>query len=305
MKNIKLGLLDLGYRNNKNSLQTINDIIEYGIRAEELNFSRIWLAEHHNNNSLHAYNNPEILLTLIAGNTNKIKVGSAGSLIGYYSPYSLVQNYKLLSNIFHNRIDFGLSKGKPSHSHLHEYFLIPDKEHINLFFDNLESITEMFYEEESLFDKKNIIIPPYGGIYPSLWYLSNSYKDFQIAIEKKLNYCRSLIHGLDRLNDDFEKEELIEYKNKFYKYNGFYPEIALALAITFTKTEDEISKEESKISNIREAFTIIPITQDTLYEKIYSYRELYGIDEFILYDTEEDNVKKIENITRISEKFKL
>ncbi|WP_431214040.1 LLM class flavin-dependent oxidoreductase [Puia sp. P3] len=86
MTNVKIGILELGYRTGSDSLSIVNDILQYGIKAEELNFSRLWLAEHHNAHPLHPYTNPEIVMTLLAGFTDRIRIGSAGALIGYSSP---------------------------------------------------------------------------------------------------------------------------------------------------------------------------------------------------------------------------
>lgn len=48
--------------------------------AEELGYTRFWLAEHHNTNGL-ASTAPEILISHIASLTRRIKVGSGGVLI--------------------------------------------------------------------------------------------------------------------------------------------------------------------------------------------------------------------------------
>jgi alkanesulfonate monooxygenase SsuD/methylene tetrahydromethanopterin reductase-like flavin-dependent oxidoreductase (luciferase family) len=303
MRKLKLSLLELGDRNNQNSLATINDILTYSVKADELNFRRIWLGEHHSFNSLHPYTNPEILMTLIAGNTNNIRVGSGGALIGYHSPYLLASNYKLLNNIFEDRIDFGLSKGRPSNSDKHDYFRLKPESHFNLFSSNLESICELFYNEVQNYEEREIVIPPYSGKIPSLWYLSNGYKDLDMAIAKKLNYCRSLIHGLNTLNVNYEKEKIIDYKERFNDQNGYLPQVALALGITFSKTKEEVEKTEALAVNKQEAFKIIPVTIDSLFDLLHEYEELYGIDEFIIYDSELNNDIKINNLQEISEKF--
>ncbi|MGB3342806.1 MAG: LLM class flavin-dependent oxidoreductase [Aequorivita sp.] len=106
---VKLGLLEQGKTNeNINSLKTIEHIIDYAIAAEKKGFSRFWLTEHHYSFPPHPYTNPDILISIIAGMTEKIKIGSAGVLINLHSPLSIVTNYKLLNNLFYDRIDLGL-----------------------------------------------------------------------------------------------------------------------------------------------------------------------------------------------------
>ncbi len=305
MKKLELSLLDLGYRDNRDSLSTLSDIIAYGSTAEELNFKRIWLAEHHDGNSLHPYTNPEILMTLLAGSTSTIRVGSAGSLIGYYPPYLLASNYKLMNNIFDDRIDFGFSKGRPANSHQHDYFKLRNESHYELFCNNLNSICEIYQNEQANFEEKEIVIPPFSGAIPSLWYLSNSYKDMPLAIEKKLNYCRSLIHGLNTLGVNYEKEKVAEFKSSFFAANGYYPEVTIALAVSFTLTKEEIQKQESEAVNQQEAFTVIPVTIESLHELLHEFQDLYGVDEFVIYDTELNNETRINNLMSMQEKFQL
>jgi hypothetical protein len=107
------------------------------------------------------------------------------------------------------------------------------------------------------------------------------------------------------LNVNYKKDEIEKFKTDFFKKNNRVPEVSIALAVTFTETAEEISAYEAKIENRNEAFTIIAVTIDSLYDLLMSYQDLYGIDEFIIYDTEKDGETKLENIRKISAKFKL
>lgn len=305
MSNLTISLLELGERDNKDSLSTINDIIQYAVKADELNFKRIWLGEHHSFNTLHPYTNPEILITLIAGNTNNIRVGSGGALIGYHSPYLLASNYKLLNNIFNDRIDFGLSKGRPSCSNKHDFFRLREKTHLQLFSENLEAICKLFHEEEKNYESSEIVLPPFAGKIPHLWYLTNSYTHLPLSIEKKLNYCRSLIHGLDTLNGAYDKEKIIAYREEFKNYNGYEPDIALAIAVSFSRTKEEIAQYEKTVVNKQEAFKVIPTSFNTINDLLQNYKESYGINEFVVYDTERNNAIKIDNLHKLQELFAL
>jgi len=306
-KDIKIGLLEFGLSEKQNSLHAIEDIFEYAIVADKLGYSRFWISEHHRSNSLHPYNNPEIMITLIAGMTENIRVGGAGSLIGYYSPYSLVQNYKLLNNIYNDRIDFGLSKGRPENSQLHDFFNLTydNKTYENkMYLKNLEGISDLLHNEKENYEKRKIVIPPFMGKPPSLWYLSNSYKLKDLAIDKQLNICKSLMHGLDVFDYNPDLEGLMEYKEEYYLKNKKQPEVALAIAISFTKSKKEIEEIESKQKNPREALKVISVTDDTISVVFKNLQKKYGIDEFIIYDTESNIDKKIENLNRIKQNIK-
>lgn len=297
---MKLGILDLGQRDNKNSIETIFDIIQYAQYAEEINCHRFWLAEHHPKYSLQPYLNPEILMSIICCNTETIRIGSGGALIGYHSPYLIASNYKFLNNIFNDRIDLGFSKGRPENSNQHNYFrTAPNKKHIELFRENMMDICDLFYKEEDNFTEKGITIPPYNGFSPSLWYLSNSFKDKQIGIDLMLNYCISLFHGLQQSLVD--KSEIIDYKESYYKKNNNYPEVALAIAVSFNKTLEDIDKSNKESINISEAFNIIPLKDVSFLDVIKKMKLKYNMEEIIVYDTEINNIKKLENLKKIKD----
>ncbi|MBS1601543.1 MAG: LLM class flavin-dependent oxidoreductase [Bacteroidetes bacterium] len=305
MTKVKIGILELGYRAGSDSLSIVNDILQYGIKAEELNFSRLWLAEHHNAHPLHPYTNPEIVMTLLAGYTDRIRIGSAGALIGYGSPYFLASNYKLMNNLFNDRIDFGFSKGRPANYSKHDYFGGKGQEHIQLFRNNLNAICDLYLNEQEKYEEQDIVLPPFAGQLPQLWYLSNSYTDAGLAISRKMNYCRSLIHGLGILNKNYHRDELDEYRGRFRETNGYCPDTAIALAVSFRKTAAEIAEAEARAVNPREAFSVIPVTPGSLGDLIGSYQELYGMNEFVIYDVETDPAIKLENLFKISETFSL
>ena len=156
---INLSILELGERSNRNPKDSVSDIIDYAIFSEQLGYKRFWLAEHHSNEILLPYTSPEILMTLIAEKTKKIKVGSAGSLINYYSPYALVTKYKFLNNYFNNRIDFGLSKGHNIQLTKHDFLNLRtyNKEHYILFEENMAKINSLLSEESDNFSEFGIV----------------------------------------------------------------------------------------------------------------------------------------------------
>lgn len=306
MKNIKLGILEFGQSDKPNSMSIIEEILTYASKADELNFSRFWLTEHHNSYVHHAYNNPEVLIAIIAGITEQIKVGSVGSLIGYYSPYSLAQNYKLLNNIYNNRIDFGLSKGRPSNSHKHNFFNTNNQSFDNLnYLENLENICDLLQNELSNYEDKDIIIPPFRGEVPCLWHLTNSYSTMDLVIDKQLNICRSLMHGLDVFDINPAKETLAVIRDQFYTKHNKNIEVSAAIAISFSKSEKELEEINKSSINRKEALKILAVDFYSFQDQLLKFQDLYGIDEFIIYDTEKNIDKKIENLVLINDAMKL
>lgn len=307
MNDISLGLLEFGDRGDKNSLSAINEIIEYATVADKLNYTRFWLGEHHGPDSRIPYTNPDILLTIIAGMTENIRVGSAGTLIKMYEPYSVVTNFKLLNNLFSGRVDLGLAKGNPGIKYLKEKIDFSKK---GLYSQKISEIAELINNEQYNFEEKEVIIPPYKGDLPELWYLSSSYNNFDDIIKYKFNVSRSLFHGQEASDIGLEKENLIKHKEIFFSKNGFYPKVNIAVGISIGKTIKE-AKEKFELAckkegvSLSQAWKIIPVTLNSLFDLLNEYRDSYGVDEFILFDINSNNEEKINSIFQIAEKFKL
>jgi luciferase family oxidoreductase group 1 len=77
--------------------------------ADELGYSRYWLAEHHNTGGL-AGTAPEVLAAHVASATSRIRVGSGGVLLSHYSPLKVAEAFGVLSALFPGRIDLGIGR---------------------------------------------------------------------------------------------------------------------------------------------------------------------------------------------------
>ena len=77
--------------------------------AEDLGYHRYWLAEHHAIAAL-ADPCPEILACRVAAATNRIRVGTGGVLLPYYSPLKVAEVFRMLEALFPARIDLGIGR---------------------------------------------------------------------------------------------------------------------------------------------------------------------------------------------------
>lgn len=305
METKSIGLLELGYRSGKDSITALNDVVDYALHAERLGYTRFWLAEHHYAHLKNlAFSNPDIVIAMIAGMTEKIRVGSAGTSVPSYSPYAVVTNYKLINNIFNGRIDLGLSKGVPESEHT-KNLLNPDMLEKGIgavFNENACEIHQLLYSEAEKNEKEGILIPPYGGLIPDLWYLSSSLNNTDDAVNLHSNYCVSAFHSNGKFLDNLEgkKEEISRYKDAFAQKNGFVPKTSLALAINLSEVNEIKSDADES-----ESFKILNLSFEGLFELIEKLDEKLAVDEFILYDTEAESDKKIENAETISNHYNL
>jgi len=83
--------------------------VALAVEAERLGYRRIWLAEHHNTESL-AGTAPEVLAAHVAGRTSTIRVGSGGVLLSHYPALKVAEVFRTLEALFPGRIDLGLGR---------------------------------------------------------------------------------------------------------------------------------------------------------------------------------------------------
>ncbi|WP_110114773.1 LLM class flavin-dependent oxidoreductase [Bacillus sp. CGMCC 1.16541] len=107
---ITLGVLDQSPVSSGDTFHdALTKTVELAQLADSLGYHRFWVAEHHNTNGL-AGSSPLLLMTHLASQTTRIRIGSGGVLLPQYSPYKVAEDVQLLENLFPNRIDLGLGR---------------------------------------------------------------------------------------------------------------------------------------------------------------------------------------------------
>lgn len=107
---MRLGILDVcAVRKEQPPAQILYEAVELAREADALGYSRYWLAEHHELTLAH--HSPDILATLIAGSTERLRVGVAGMLMRLHSPMRVAKAFKVMEAFFGGRIDLGVGGG--------------------------------------------------------------------------------------------------------------------------------------------------------------------------------------------------
>jgi luciferase family oxidoreductase group 1 len=89
--------------------QAVAETIALARLAEDLGYGRYWLAEHHAIAAL-ADPCPEILLCRVAAETSRMRVGTGGVLLPYYSPFKVAEIFRMLEALYPGRIDLGIGR---------------------------------------------------------------------------------------------------------------------------------------------------------------------------------------------------
>ncbi len=89
--------------------QAIHATLDLARAADRLGYYRYWLAEHHAMKGL-ADPCPEILLGQVAATTSRIRVGTGGVLLPYYSSLKVAEVFRMYEALFPGRIDLGIGR---------------------------------------------------------------------------------------------------------------------------------------------------------------------------------------------------
>ncbi len=83
--------------------------IELARLAEELGYHRYWVAEHHNTQAF-ASMATTVLISVLARETSRIRVGSGGIMLPNHSPLKIAEDFLTLEALYPGRIDLGLGR---------------------------------------------------------------------------------------------------------------------------------------------------------------------------------------------------
>lgn len=186
MKNFELSVLDLApVKQGKTIHDTFQDSLSLASYAENLNYKRFWLAEHHNMESI-ASSATSVLIGFIANGTKKIRVGSGGIMLPNHSSLVIAEQFGTLESLFPGRIDLGLGRA-PGTDGLTAQALGRNPMTIN------EQFPRQILELQTYFSKENsgamVRAIPGEGLDIPLYILGSSTDSAWLAAELGLPYA--------------------------------------------------------------------------------------------------------------------
>ena len=150
--------------------------------ADDLGFTRYWVAEHHNLPSI-ASSAPDIMIGQIAAATARIRVGSGGVMLPNHAPLMVAERFKVLEALFPGRIDLGLGRA-PGTDPVTSYAL-RRRQDAGGDDDFLERFQELILFESSAFPQghpfRSVRAMPEDVALPPIWLLGSSGYSAQLA----------------------------------------------------------------------------------------------------------------------------
>jgi len=107
---LKLSILDQSpVISGQDARRAIEATLVLARRADQLGYHRYWLAEHHAIAAL-ADPCPEVLVARLGAETRRLRVGTGGVLLPYYSAFRVAEAFRMLEALYPGRIDLGIGR---------------------------------------------------------------------------------------------------------------------------------------------------------------------------------------------------
>ncbi|MGV8854520.1 MAG: LLM class flavin-dependent oxidoreductase [Devosia sp.] len=182
---VALSILDL-VRVNEGSgpKQALDRARDAARRAEELGFTRYWVAEHHNAPGI-ASAATSLAIAHIASGTNTIRVGAGGIMLPNHAPYVIAEQFGTLAQLYPGRIDLGLGRA-PGTDQMAVRALRRSPENAENFPQDVLELQAYFAPPEA---GQRLQAVPAAGTNVPLWILGSSTFGAQVAAELGLPYA--------------------------------------------------------------------------------------------------------------------
>jgi luciferase family oxidoreductase group 1 len=218
--------------------QALHNSIDLARYTESLGYHRYWIAEHHGTPSL-ASPAPEILITRVAAETSRIRVGSGGVLLPHYSSLKVAECFRMLHALHPGRIDLGIGRA-PGSSRLEAYALQRDRN------SDADDFPQQLVELLAFFEKRfpeqhpfsQILVSPDTPGAPDVWLLGSSMWSSSAAAELGLPYA--FAHFIGPMPTRMAVEG---YRERFKpSLRRREPEALVALGVICADTEAEAQR---------------------------------------------------------------
>ncbi|QGG58307.1 LLM class flavin-dependent oxidoreductase [Paenibacillus sp. B01] len=111
---IPYSLLDLApVTEGSDAAESFRRTLELAQLADELGYTRYWLAEHHNMPGVSS-SATALIIGHVAGGTKRIRVGSGGVMLPNHAPLAIAEQFGTLESLYPGRIDLGLGRAPGS-----------------------------------------------------------------------------------------------------------------------------------------------------------------------------------------------
>lgn len=186
---LRLGVLDQSpIRSGGTAKEALEDSVRLARLTESLGYERYWVAEHHGSNSF-AGSSPELLISRIAAETSRMRVGSGGVMLPHYSPYKVAENFRLLETMYPGRIDLGIGRAPGSDMATAQALAYGSPVGIEYFANKVIDLQALIKgEAPTTKGLESVVATPRAETVPEMWLLGSSEQSAMYAAHFGLPY---------------------------------------------------------------------------------------------------------------------
>ena len=180
--------------------QAIQATLDLARRAEDLGYHRYWLAEHHAIAAL-ADPCPEVLLARLGAETKRMRIGTGGVLLPYYSAFKVAEVFRMLEALYPGRVDLGIGRapgGDARTAHAVAGGQFPSAD------DFAQRVWELVGHLDGTLPEdhphRRVRVQPGGGTAPQVWLLGSS--DYSGLLAAQLGLRFAFAHFINAKGGD-------------------------------------------------------------------------------------------------------
>ncbi|MBN3765901.1 LLM class flavin-dependent oxidoreductase [Burkholderia sp. Ac-20365] len=216
--------------------------VELAQLADDLGYTRYWCAEHH---GLYGVSNPcpEVMLARLGSVTKRIRIGSGGIMLPYYSPFKVAEQFLMLEALFPNRVDLGVGRAPGGDMRTAQAVAAGAYNRGELFPQQVADLVALMngtLPSDHL--AHGVLLQPQIDTRPQLWVLGSS--DFGGMLAAQLGIRFSFAHFI---NAHFGHAVAQAYRERFKAGNEQKPYLAAAVFVICADTEQEAIELEKAV----------------------------------------------------------
>ncbi|MBC3766239.1 LLM class flavin-dependent oxidoreductase [Neptunicella marina] len=195
---IPLSVLDLAPITENHSLSdTIEHSRQLAIAAEQHNYQRFWLAEHHGMRGV-ASSATALMISQVGAVTKKIRIGAGGIMLPNHPPLVIAEQFGTLEALFPGRVDLGLGRAPGSDMATIRALRRDMHSQVDTYPDDIRELQRYLAEEQA--NQQVIAMPGQNSKVP-LWLLGSSLYSAQQAARMGLPFAFASHFAPDMLQD--------------------------------------------------------------------------------------------------------
>src|SRR6195952_5207439 len=197
---MRLSVLDLvPVRSDQTTSDALAATVHLAQTADELGYTRFWVAEHHNMPAV-AATSPPVVIAYLAAQTRQLRLGSGGVMLPNHAPLAVAEQFALLEAAAPGRIDLGIGRA-PGSDPVTSMALRgaagrddSDIENFPQYLDDVAALmsttgVKVALRSRGLLDQNYVLkATPAAASEPRLWLLGSSLYSAHLAAAKGLPY---------------------------------------------------------------------------------------------------------------------